>query len=389
MIEILNKEECCGCWACVNVCPKKCITMEFDNEGFAYPKIDMDVCINCGLCEKVCPTYSDPKGEEFESKAFACKNKNEQVRMSSSSGGVFTLLCEKVIESNGVVFGAALDKDMVVKHCSAQTIEECEKFKGSKYVQSQIENTYSEAKKYLDEGRLVLFSGTQCQIKGLNLYLRKPYSNLISVDVICHGVPSPMVLETHKNNIKKKYKSEIKNIKFRDKRVGWHKFSFVIEFENNKEYARKASGDPYLRGFLSNLFLRPSCYECKSKNFTGKSDISLADFWGIENINAEFADEKGISLILVNSEKGLALFNRILDNIDYIEADLKDAIKRNKCIIQPTFKTEFRKDFFKVFEEKGLNRSVVKFVGPSPETKVRFHLYWKTKRVKKLIGIDK
>lgn len=389
MIEILNKEECCGCWACVNICPKNCITMEFDEEGFAYPKIDNEVCINCGLCEKACPTYNNAKDTDIETRAFACKNKNEKTRMESSSGGVFTLLCEKVIENDGVVFGASLDKDMVVKHCAAQTMEECEKFKGSKYVQSQIENTYREAKKYLDEGRLVLFSGTQCQIKGLNLYLRRKYENLIALDVVCHGVPSPMVLEKHKSKIKKKYKSEIKNIKFRDKRIGWHKFSFVVEFENNTEYARKASLDSYLRGFLCNLFLRPSCYECKSKNFTGKSDITLADFWGIENTNPEFADEKGISLVLVNSTNGLNIFNSILDKMEYLESDLKTALVRNKCIIQPTFKTEFRKDFFKVLEKKGLDRAVVKFMGPSKDNKFKYKTYWRVKKVKKLIGIDK
>lgn len=389
MIEILNKEECCGCWACVNICPKDCITMEFDEEGFLYPKIDKEICINCGLCEKACPTFSEPKGEEFKTRVFACKHKDDEVRLSSSSGGIFTLLCEKTIEKNGVVFGAALDKDMVVKHCSAQTIEDCEKFRGSKYVQSQIEHTYSEAKKYLDEGRFVLFSGTQCQIKGLNLYLRKSYDNLVSVDVVCHGVPSPMVLEIHKNNIKKKYNSEIKNIKFRDKRIGWHKFSFVAELENNEEYSNKATVDSYLRGFLSNLYLRPSCYECKSKNFTGKSDITLADFWGIEKTNPEFSDEKGVSLVLVNSTKGLNLFNDGLDKMKVLKSDLETAIDKNKCIIQPTFKTKYRREFFKVLEEKGLDRAVVKFVGPNSDQKVKRKIYWQIKRIKQKIGIDK
>ena len=386
MLELINKEECCGCWACVNVCPKKCISMEFDNEGFAYPKIDMNLCIDCGLCEKVCPTYNNPEKDEFITEGFACKNRDDSSRISSSSGGMFILLCEEVIKNNGVVFGAALNKDMVVKHCFAETLEDCEKFKGSKYVQSQIENTYSEAKKFLNEGRLVLFSGTQCQIKGLNLYLRKQYDNLISVDIICHGVPSPKVLEMHKDNLKREYKSEITNLKFRDKRIGWHKFSFVAEFENNSVYTKRAGEDPYLKGFLENLYLRPSCYECKSKNFTGGSDISLADYWGVEKLHPEFTDEKGISLVLVNSKKGLNIFNKISNKIYCIKTSMDNAINHNKCIIKPTFKTDNREKFFNMVEKKGLDSSVKTILRPKFNVRVKNKIYWTFKKIKRKMG---
>ena len=202
MIEILEKNKCCGCYGCVNICPKKCISMKYDNEGFAYPVVDKEKCVNCGLCEKACPTFKNLNLEKYNYEGYVCYNTNEEARKSSSSGGIFILLCEEVINKKGVVFGASFDENFIVKHSYAETLEGCKKFKGSKYVQSQIGDTYKQAKKFLEEGRIVLFSGTQCQIKGLNLFLNKKYENLLAVDIICHGVPSPMVFEKYKEILK-------------------------------------------------------------------------------------------------------------------------------------------------------------------------------------------
>ena len=360
MIKIIEKNKCCGCYACINICPKKCISMKYDNEGFAYPVVDKEKCVNCGLCEKTCPTFKNLNLEKYNYEGYVCYNTNEEARKSSSSGGIFILLCEEVINKKGVVFGASFDENFIVKHSYAETLEGCEKFKGSKYVQSQIGDTYKQAKKFLEEGRIVLFSGTQCQIKGLNLFLNKKYENLLVVDIICHGVPSPMVFEKYKEILKNKYNSNINNISFRDKRIGWRKFSFTVNFDNKECYTKDLKEDPYLKGFLKNLYLRPSCYECKSKNFSDGADISLADYWGVENKHKDFNDNKGTSLILINSEKGKLLLKKIEKKIKYEKTDLNYAISKNKCIIKPTFKTNKRKKFFKEMKNNGLVQAVNK-----------------------------
>lgn len=189
MIDIKRKEECHGCHGCFNICPKKCISMDIDNEGFWYPKVDKDLCINCNLCEKVCPIINPPTRENNKTIAMAGKNRDEEIRKNSSSGGVFTLLCEIVIKNGGVVFGAEYDKNLNVRHGYSETIEGCSRFRGAKYVQSIIGETYKQVKKFLSEGRQVLFTGTPCQISGLEAYLMKRYDNLLMVDIVCHGVP--------------------------------------------------------------------------------------------------------------------------------------------------------------------------------------------------------
>lgn len=196
MISIKDKKACCGCGACVQRCPKQCITLHEDSEGFLYPVADASVCINCGLCEKVCPVINQHTAHE-PLQTFAAKNPNEAVRAASSSGGVFTMLAERVIKSGGVVFGAAFDQQWKVVHTCATTIGGLQKFRGSKYLQSQTNNTFKEAEAYLKQGRQVLYSGTPCQVAGLKRYLRKDYDNLLTLDFICHGVPSPGVFRTY------------------------------------------------------------------------------------------------------------------------------------------------------------------------------------------------
>ena len=361
MIEINNKEACCGCYGCSNICPKKCISMEVDNEGFWYPKVDKEKCINCNLCINVCQIYKSPIKEEFSPIAYACKNLNEYVRINSSSGGIFNILCEEVINLGGVVFGAAFSKDFEVCHTYAESINECYKFRGSKYVQSKIGNTYREAKIFLESGRIVLFSGTQCQIKGLNLYLNKKYDNLITVDIICHGVPSPKVFKSHIQNLSIYKGSQIKDIKFRDKTCGWREFNFVAEFKNNKRYCKTLDKDIYIKGFLNDLYLRPSCYECTAKNFTNASDISLADYWGVQLKHPELDDDKGVSLVIINNKKGEKIFNLISNQIDSVLTNLDFAITKNKCIIKPVNYNKNREEFFKQFNGNNLNELVKKY----------------------------
>lgn len=386
MINIVKKEECCGCNGCTNICPKQCISMEIDNEGFWYPKVDKSKCIDCDLCVKVCPIISTPKVEKEEIVAYACKNKEVEVRVNSSSGGVFSLLCNEVIASGGVVFGAAYDENFDVRHTYAETIEDCNKFKGSKYVQSEIGSTYKLARKFLNEGRMVLFSGTQCQIKGLNLYLMKKYENLISVDIVCHGVPSPKIFKSYKELLIKKYKGNIKDIRFRDKRKGWKEFSYVTEFDNGVVHSETLREDLYMKGFLKDLYLRPSCYACTSKDYTDGSDISLADYWGVENIHPEFDDDKGVSLVIVNTSKGKRAFEKIKDNIEVIETDLDYAIKHNKCIVKSVDYNPKRDGFFKDFNGENLEYVIKKYTKITLGDKLKSKAKGALRRVKRVIS---
>lgn len=370
MIDITKKSDCCGCYGCVNVCPKQCIDMNIDNEGFWYPKVNKDLCIDCNLCEKVCPVIQNVDKKEFDTVAYACKNKNEKIRLSSSSGGVFTNICEYVINNGGVVFGAAFNKNFAVEHMEANTIEECEKFRGSKYVQSKIGETYKNAKKYLDERRLVLFSGTPCQIKGLNLFLRRKYDNLIALDIVCHGVPSPLVFDIYKTNLKKEYNSDIENITFRDKSNGWANYRYKINFKNGKKQDKVHREDVYSNGFLSDLYLRPSCYECKAKNFISGSDVTLADYWGIQDKHPEFDDDKGVSLVLVHSKKGQEILNHISSNIDRIKTDLAYSISCNPSAVKPVIYNKNREKFFNELNKTNLNELIEKYTKVSMIKKV-------------------
>lgn len=360
MINIKKKEECHGCHGCFNICPKKCISMEIDNEGFWYPKVDETLCINCDLCEKVCPIINIPKRENEETLAFACKNKDENIRLESSSGGVFTLLCEMVINNNGVVFGAQYDENFNVHHGWADTIEECSKFRGSKYVQSSIGETYKIAKKFLDSGKLVLFSGTPCQISGLEAYLIKGYSNLIMVDIVCHGVPSPIVYQKYLENIKSLNKGDIKNIQFREKSDGWKDYNFKVTFSSG-ELIQKRTNNIYMDGFLNDLYLRPSCYECKFKKPITSADITLGDYWGVQNIHNEFDDDKGVSLILTHTKKGKQIIEDISNNMEVISTDYEYSVKCNPSIVSPVNYNKKREKLFKNIDNNNIESIIRKY----------------------------
>lgn len=326
MIDIKEKKDCCGCGACVQRCPKSCISMREDNEGFLYPEVDKEMCIDCGLCEKVCPVINQSK-ERQPLVVYAAKHKDEQIRLASSSGGAFTAIAEPVIEEGGVVFGAKFDKDWSVIHDYTETKEGLAAFRGSKYVQSRIGESYKNAEAFLKTGRKVLFSGTPCQIAGLKRFLCKEYDNLLTVDFICHGVPSPGVWREYlkeetarqcggKNSVLSHPKDNlgdvrIENISFRDKRLGWKKFSFALTLsvpdghgaKNTVLLSEPLNENIFLRGFLANLYLRPSCHACPAKKFKSGSDVTIGDFWGVQNVMPEIDDDKGVSALMVNSLK--------------------------------------------------------------------------------------
>lgn len=359
MIDIKEKDKCCGCNACYNICPKNAIKMKVDEKGFKYPFVNKDKCINCGLCEKVCPIINKTK-IDIEHKAYACINNDDKIRSESSSGGVFTLLAENILSKAGVIFGAAFDENLNVKHFMVDRSEDLYKFRGSKYVQSQIGDTYKLAKKALEEGKYVLFTGTPCQIEGLKSYLMKDYDKLYTQDIICHGVPSPLVWEKYKNNIENKEKDKIKNVNFRNKENSWKSYDIDVKLNNNKTIKEKASNNLYMKAFLKDICLRDSCYSCVFKSINRKSDITLADFWGIQRVKPEFDDDKGTSLVIVNSKKGQDLFESIKDKIRYEETDIKEAIKYNPSMITSVSLPNTRENFFKDINNMDIESAIKK-----------------------------
>lgn len=380
MITINEKETCTGCHACATKCPKQCIKMINDTEGFWYPQINQEECIDCGLCEKVCPIITPLKFEDhFNPVAYACYNTDEKMRLESSSGGVFILIAEAVLKQGGVVFGAGFDKDFNICHQSVEHVEDLDKLRMSKYVQSKIGETYKEAEAFLKENRMVLFTGTPCQIGGLKAYLGKPYDNLVTQDIICHGVPSPMVWESYLAFRKKSDGGcAARRIAFRRKDFGWKRYSVSISYGNDTEYRQDLTQDLFMKGFLRDLYLRPSCHACAFKSVKRHSDITLADFWGIENILPEMFDDKGTSLVLIQSEKGKTLFKSIEKDLICQSVDMDEALKYNPAAIRPAPTPKNRQLFFQRFDKEPFDKIIRDLTKPS------FKMRAKTAAVKAL-----
>lgn len=390
MINIIDKSQCCGCSACVQRCPKQCITMKEDEEGFLYPVVDVSKCINCNLCEKVCPLINSPK-KILPISVLGVKNRNEEERMASSSGGVFIALAKKVIEKGGVVFGAVFDENWDVVHSYSETLEGVKPMMGSKYVQSRIGDCYCDVERFLKSGREVMFTGTPCQLTGLHNFLKKKYPNLLSVDCLCHGVPSPKVwrkyLNERMNQIVHEYNGTIEEnsyinkisfINFRDKKLsGWKNFSFVIHGKSDvKKYNKNSfileshKDNTFMKGFLTNVYLRLSCYNCRCKNGISHSDLTLADFWGIDSVAPDFYDNKGVSLILVNSEKGYSYLS-LLD-VEIYESSVDVVKKLNMGFREKTILSSNRRHFFKIFDNCDNIISLIERFS-KPTLKMRFY----------------
>lgn len=314
MVTIKDKQNCCGCSACVQVCPKQCISLKEDTEGFLYPDVHPELCISCGLCNKVCPIESDKtdQSEIFKGQAYYAINNNLQERLDSSSGGIFTLIAKKLLLDGGIIIGCAFDEEYMAHHIVISDVSEISRLQGSKYLQSRIENTYTITKRELDAGRTVLFSGTACQIAGLKGYLNREYENLYTVDVLCHGVPSPKLWKLYLQE--KLDIGAVQSINFRDKTEGWKKFSVKIIGEK-EIYRENLLNDRFMQLFLNDICLRPSCYACKFKGINRISDITLGDAWGIETHSPELDDDAGASIVLVHSPKGSKLLESVKSQI--------------------------------------------------------------------------
>jgi len=357
MITIVETQNCTGCYSCSSICPEHCIAMQSDSEGFWYPTADRDTCVECGLCEKVCPMQRKAEVKN-DPQAYACRNKDESVRLLSSSGGLFTLIAGQIISNRGVVFGASFNHDFTVSHSYVETMENLEGLRGSKYVQSKIGDTYKQIKGFLSQGQLVLFSGTPCQIGGLKAYLQNDYEKLFCVDIICHGVPSPEVWQKYVAYREKRAKSPTRRISFRRKDEGWKRFSVSFSFENNTEYLQTLDKDLYMQAFLRDICLRPSCHACNFKTLHRQSDITLADFWGIQHILPEMDDDKGTSLLLLNSNSGKKMFECIKNQIVYQEVGIIQAIAYNQPAIKSALQNPKRKTFFKELDQMPFDKLV-------------------------------
>lgn len=315
-------------------------------DGFFYPEVEESLCVNCGLCEKACPIHnSTPNTDRKE--AFAVKHKDEAIRLCSSSGGVFSAIASKIFADDGICFGAALDADFSVVHTECRTASELHALRGSKYSQSRVGNSLRKAKKLLDAGKTVLFSGTPCQVAGLKSYLGKDYGNLITVDFICHGVPSSVLFQKYLAFMQATANSEICAVSFRDKTHGWKNFSMKIGYSNQPDTISTVGNDKYLRAFLLNLFLRPSCYSCQFKDQNYQSDLTLADFWSIDKLLPQINDDKGISLVVVNTAKGQRLLDTIQQDLDMYPVPFDKAVSGNPSYKRSCAKTLLTKKALK------------------------------------------
>ena len=336
-----------------------------DSEGFEYPAIDEAACINCGLCERVCPVFTceairRPEQSGYEMRAFGGWHQDDGIRYDSSSGGAFTLLAECIIKDGGIVFGCTLDSDMQAVHTGVDDIRELDKLRGSKYVQSDVGETYKKVKEELSNGRKVMFVGTPCQAAGLFSYIgKKVIDNLYIVDFICHGVPSPLVFEEYVKSIERRMDAKLISFRFRNKDHGWNQTGLqpgtLATFDNGEKVRHfPAFFDPYMNAFLEDICLRPSCYECRFKELPKEyADITLADYWGVGRIEPDLYDKKGTSLILVNTPHGTELWNSIKDGLYYKETDFTAATKRNRPLRESAKLNPKRDTFFEELEEHG------------------------------------
>lgn len=387
MIHIDNKENCVGCHACIQICPKQCISMHEDDTGFNYPEVNVDSCIDCHLCERVCPTFAiQPERNPIAS--YSTRNVDKEIRLKSSSGGAFYSLASYTIEHGGVVFGAKFDENWIVKHSHSETGCGIEAFMGSKYVQSSTCGTYTEVKQFLLQGRLVLFSGTPCQVSALKLFLRKDYANLLTVEVACHGVPSPKMWKQYLHYISEKHSiTNYCDISFRNKRIGWQNYRLLIQHTNNQGVKKRIIDESfrsnvYMQSFLKDLDLRPSCFACPAKHGKSGADIALADFWGIQRLYPELYDTTGVSLVLAYSDMGNKLIHNCSDLL-LTEVDYNLALSENPALIENPVYNSLYRNYWKVLDSSGIEgiKSLLKTCRPPVTLRAKNALKQTTLRI--------
>ena len=336
-IQCLLKEDCIGCGACMNRCPVNCISMRGDKEGFLYPAVNAGKCIKCGRCKAVCPILTHLSYDGTNPSCYAAWSKDPDIRFNSTSGGVFTHLAQLILQQNGYVVGARYRADHLVEHIMISSENELEELRQSKYVQSEVGSTFQEIELQLSKGKIVLFAGTPCQCAGLRTFLGREYDDLYLCDFICRGVNSPAVYQQYLRDLEKQYGAPVKRVWFKNKTYGWNRFCTKIIFENGQEYLADRETDPFMLGYIKSrlsLYMRPTCYHCQFKGVSRPVDITLGDFWGIEKQYPYIDIHDGVSLVLVQSQKGEKLFHSVLNCCTVHLADLEGAVANNICMCQ-------------------------------------------------------
>lgn len=345
MIQITDKKKCCGCTACMNICPRDAIHMEPDSEGFAYPVADSGKCVNCGLCEAVCPVLHNSSHEE-ETECCIARNRDPAIVSDSTSGGMFTAIAAHFLQRGGVVYGAGYDENMRVVCKKADSLDGIVQMRGSKFVQSDPGNAYTEIRSLLKQGTPVLFSGTPCQVSGLVSFLREKPENLFCLDFVCRGVPSPGLWKNYVDRMEKKYHSKMVFAKFKNKTYGYHATTMKVDFANGKSWYGSGRIDPMMKAFVNEMASRPSCSSCAFKGVERWSDITMFDCYGFTKITGLKDDNKGYSSLLIHTTQGKALFEAIRDQLTVYPAELDKLVDKNGVMVYGSAKPNPKRDLF-------------------------------------------
>ena len=359
MEKIVEKSECTGCTACYSICPRHAIEMKEDENGFKYPVIDKNKCIDCGLCKKTCPVLNK-KSNIAINKCYVGYNKDIEIQEKSSSGGIFDIIAKEILKDNGLVLGAAFDENNKLKHFIVNNLDGLEKLRGSKYLQSDLNDVFKQIKDNI-KNRKILFVGVPCQVAGLKAYLNKDYDNLICIDLICHGVPTPKLFDKYVKELEEKNNDKLINYNFRDKSTGWDSYSNSATFKN-KVVKELQSNNDYMKLFLSDVALRESCYNCNFKLGNKYSDITLGDFWGVKNYYPEMYNKKGVSAIIVNTEKGKDIIKNISNKLEFKECQLEEIVKGNSSLKISGKLNKKRKEYFKDIDKLTVKDLAQKYV---------------------------
>ncbi len=362
----IDMKRCMGCGACENVCSRNAIRMVESERGFLYPTVDESLCVQCGQCEKKCPLNADTPVHTYKQHVFAAWSKDKNILDLASSGGVFALLAKEVLKDGGIVCATRFENDF-----SGVIFDSCDRerdlagFCGSKYIQSKTGMIYRKTKEYLQEKRKVLFVGTGCQIAALKSYLGKTYENLLCVDLVCHGVPSPMVWRNYIEGLIQKHEGKsVKFISFRKKEPSWREYSIQIEFADGKKYEAKKTDDPYLVAFAKDYMIRPSCEHCKFACANREGDLTLSDFWGYRSFDFQTRNRgKGISCCIINSDRGMQAFEQIKAQLVITEKTMEEAIRGNRSLTRPWSANPASENFWNLYMEKQ-NDALYQFCRP-------------------------
>jgi coenzyme F420-reducing hydrogenase beta subunit len=345
--------------------------MQPNSQGFLYPKVNESKCINCERCVNVCP-YLQNEGigaNLFPHTLVYAAKHTHQIRKESSSGGIFTLISDMVLSKKGIVYGVAFDSNMIVRHMRAETLEERDTFRGSKYVQSDLGTIFQQIKSDLKTQRLVLFTGTPCQVAGLRLFLGHSYKNLITIDVVCHGVPSPKVFSSYLQQLEKITNDKVVNLRFRDKSNGWKTFLIEISYRQKGKQYISQSESTFFELFINNIILRECCYECKFTNFNRPADFTLGDYWGIENVHPLFFDDFGISLVLINSQKGNRIWKQISEYVEAIPSTHDNCLQGP--LVSPSKHHIKQTVFWSKYSKQGYSAIAKKISRPSKKKQIK------------------